>query len=163
VKHRISIVFAIALACTGCSSVSTGPVPNLRVVSSGVFRSGQPTVKDWTGLHDVLGITRDLKLNSGVDWGAAQADVCVVYDPISFWRQMIGPTDEQIQTAVLAIRNDGTLIHCTHGQDRTGLIVGIYRREIQGWSKEAAYAEMKANGFHWELVGLWWYWHFKVK
>jgi len=161
-KHKICILLAIASICTGCSTVSPGPVPNLKVVSPGVFRSGQPPVSAWPGLHDVLGITRDLKLNNGVDWGASQSDVCAVYDPISFWRQMIGPTDKQIQLAVTSI-GPGTLIHCTHGQDRTGLIVGIYRREFQGWSKEAAYAEMKANGFHWELVGLWWYWHFKVK
>lgn len=49
---------------------------------------------------------------------------------------------------------DMCLVHCTHGQDRTGLVVGVHRVEHDGWSKESAFREMLAHHFHWELVGL---------
>ena len=38
------------------------------------------------------------------------------------------------------------LMHCKHGQNRTGLIAAMYRIVIEGWSKEAAMAEMQ-QGF----------------
>lgn len=37
-------------------------------------------------------------------------------------------------------------LHCAHGVDRTGMIVGLYRMSVQGWSAEDAYAEYEANG-----------------
>jgi protein tyrosine phosphatase (PTP) superfamily phosphohydrolase (DUF442 family) len=39
------------------------------------------------------------------------------------------------------------LIHCKHGQNRTGLIAALYRVVYQGWSKEQALAEMRNGGF----------------
>ena len=35
------------------------------------------------------------------------------------------------------------LIHCKHGQNRTGLIAAMYRIVFEGWSKEDAMAEMQ--------------------
>jgi hypothetical protein len=39
------------------------------------------------------------------------------------------------------------LIHCKAGLHRTGLLSAIYRMEYQGWSRAAAFREMKAHGF----------------
>jgi protein tyrosine phosphatase (PTP) superfamily phosphohydrolase (DUF442 family) len=39
------------------------------------------------------------------------------------------------------------LIHCKHGQNRTGLIAALYRVIYQGWSKQQALAEMRGGGF----------------
>jgi protein tyrosine/serine phosphatase len=39
------------------------------------------------------------------------------------------------------------LMHCKHGSDRTGLMAGMYRVVIQGWSKEDALNEMTQGGF----------------
>lgn len=39
------------------------------------------------------------------------------------------------------------LIHCKHGQNRTGLIAAMYRIVYQGWSKQQAIAEMRGGGF----------------
>jgi protein-tyrosine phosphatase len=46
------------------------------------------------------------------------------------------------------------LIHCNLGNDRNGLVVALYRMRYQGWSKEAAFAEMERYGFHHFLAGL---------
>jgi protein tyrosine/serine phosphatase len=43
--------------------------------------------------------------------------------------------------------NYPVLIHCKAGLHRTGVMVAVYRMEYDGWSPEAALAELKANGF----------------
>ena len=39
------------------------------------------------------------------------------------------------------------LVHCWHGSDRTGFFVAGYRIICQGWSREAAIAELERGGF----------------
>lgn len=48
----------------------------------------------------------------------------------------------------------GTYVHCRHGRDRTGLVVGCYRMWIDGWSEATAAREMDAMGFRWSIPGL---------
>ncbi|MEY2863434.1 MAG: hypothetical protein RLY58_1141 [Pseudomonadota bacterium] len=44
------------------------------------------------------------------------------------------------------------LVHCRHGADRTGTMVAAYRMVVQGWSADAALAEMKEGGFGYHPV-----------
>lgn len=44
-------------------------------------------------------------------------------------------------------KNYPILIHCKAGLHRTGVVVALYRQEKNGWSKELALEELKANGF----------------
>ena len=39
------------------------------------------------------------------------------------------------------------LYHCAAGLHRTGWMTAVYRMEYEGWSKDAALDEVKANGF----------------
>lgn len=39
------------------------------------------------------------------------------------------------------------LIHCKHGQNRTGMIAAMYRIVYQGWSRQQAIDEMREGGF----------------
>ena len=39
------------------------------------------------------------------------------------------------------------LIHCRAGLHRTGVMVGIYRMEYEGWTPREVIAEMKAKGY----------------
>lgn len=45
-------------------------------------------------------------------------------------------------------------VHCKHGRDRTGLVVGLHRVRHQGWDHAAAYREMTQLGFDSRIVGL---------
>ena len=59
--------------------------------------------------------------------------------------------DTDVIVALRSIRQSqelgSVLIHCKHGQNRTGLIAALYRIVYQGWSKEQALAEMRGGGF----------------
>lgn len=39
------------------------------------------------------------------------------------------------------------LVHCKHGQDRTGLVVAAYRVSVCGWSKDDAMTEALKFGY----------------
>ena len=43
-------------------------------------------------------------------------------------------------------------VHCQHGADRTGCMLGIYRETQQGWDYDKTYKEMLNYGFKPHLV-----------
>jgi hypothetical protein len=99
-----------------------------------------------------------VKLNTGTtDDCVAALGMHVTKIPISTWKQIFGPVGRDMTNAVAAI-GPGTLVHCTHGQDRTGLVLACYREWSQGWPKAAAQKEMLDDGFHPMLRGLWDFW-----
>jgi tyrosine-protein phosphatase SIW14 len=50
---------------------------------------------------------------------------------------------------------DPTLVHCQHGEDRTGLVIAAYRVRYQGWTKETAMEEALKLGYRgWLNFGL---------
>jgi hypothetical protein len=162
-KHLFKIVTLSALALSLCSCRTTPVthgIPNLAQVEIGVWRGGQPNAEGWQYLA-TLGVKRDIKLNpvsEGSDNLAVSNGMQVVYLPISTLEQTIGkPNSNKLYSAVMAITS-GTYIHCKHGQDRTGLIVGAYRVRVEHWTKKTAYEEMQANKFHPLLRGLYWSW-----
>lgn len=140
-------------------------IPNFCEVCPGIFRGGQPVTEDDWDFLESIGIVCILKLNSeseGSDQPARERGMDVIDLPLSLKDQFLGPTDEEINDALATITTEGTFIHCEHGQDRTGLIIAIYRVRAQGWTKAAARTEMLAHGFHETELGLDWYWREKV-
>jgi hypothetical protein len=174
------IVWLLAFICYGCSKTSyVHGVPNLVQVEPGVWRSGQPCdghdatpcADQWAYLKS-LGIHRVVKLNfpdEGSDDWATGNGIEVVNLPMqpagdkdvfdNALNTFVHPHLATVDSAVSELsRRDGVLVHCTHGQDRTGLVVGVYRVMTDGWTKDAAYQEMTKLGFHPELHGLHEFW-----
>lgn len=168
---RFSII-ALCLAALACSpTVYTHGVPNLVMVETGLWRSGQPTAEGWAYLQS-LGIRTVVKLNfdsEGSDDGARALGMTVhelsiqpegdkdVFDNLV--NTFVAPDASRIASAEAVIAAGGAvLVHCSHGQDRTGIVIGIHRLEHERWSKQAAYGEMIAHHFHPELNGLHEFW-----
>jgi protein tyrosine/serine phosphatase len=136
-------------------------IPNFSQVKTGVWRGGQPTANGWELLKS-LGVKWVVKLNTedeASDEAAKATGMQVLYLPMTTIQQTIGkPLSTTLNAAVSALEREGTFVHCQHGQDRTGLVVGAYRVKVEHWTKAAAYKEMKAHGFHPMLRGLYWSW-----
>lgn len=167
----------LTFALWGCAgnTVYVNGVPNLIMVTPGVWRSGQPeTAAQWQTLHD-MGVRHVVKLNfmhEGVENGDQPAvdlgmDVHLlsiqpegdtdIFDEIE--NVFVKPDAALIREALRTMHGrDGVLVHCTHGQDRTGLVVGMFRVLELQMSKDDAYAEMLARGFHPELHGVHEFW-----
>lgn len=158
----------IALACVtgtaGCHASNKYEIgiSNFQEVIPGVYRGGQPTPEGWAFLKS-KGIKTVLKLDfesEGSDAEALKLGMTVVdaSGPPSDLGNVLGaPEPERIRLAIHTLQNE-TLwpiyVHCLHGQDRTGLIVGLFRVLHEHKSKAAAYAEMRRLGFHRSLHGL---------
>jgi len=161
VTRGLVAIIAVAWTLAGCATTTTTHgVPNLHQVEGTVWRSGQPSTPEaWRYLRS-LGITTVVKLNresEGSDAGAVAAGMTVIAIPMppsDIWETLTQPAQSDIRRAVAAMREGHALVHCTHGEDRTGLAVGAYRVWVDGWPKRAARREMDADGFHQELVGL---------
>lgn len=153
-------------------------IPNFAKVSRGVYRSGQITSQEgWLHLREVVGPSARvhiIKLNFDNEGGATDAlaesliGADVHYLPIQpqgdtdlldeVRNVFVHPDMERVGQAVallyMATDDDIWLVHCTHGQDRTGFVVGNYRVQHDGWSKTRAFDEMLAHEFHAALRGL---------
>jgi len=61
------------------------------------------------------------------------------------------PTNERMQTILKILLDSASYpiyVHCRHGQDRTGTVIGLYRVFVEGMPAQQALDEMKAYGFH---------------
>lgn len=127
-------------------------IPNFRQVHEGLYRGGRPSVQDLKELKQ-MGIKTILNLEnhrypvSQEKKVAAALNLNYISIPTaSFFK----PKDVRVDQ-VLEILADPAqypiFIHCTHGRDRTGMMVGLYRVEKEGWPAAMAYREMKDLGF----------------
>lgn len=163
----------------GCSpTIYNRGIPNLYQVDECVWRSGQPTtLAQWQTIKS-LGIQYIAKLNfetEGSDYIAHQIGLDVHNYAIeprgdldfvdSITHTFIHPDLYTVRSANGYINsfyqnclNGSLLVHCTHGQDRTGFMIGQYRLFSYNWTKEQAYNEMIKYYFHPELHGLYYTW-----
>ncbi len=151
-------------------SPEPAPVSNFQIVSAGgadgadaVYRSGQPAGEaEWAYLEKI-GIRTVVKLNEFSDevdeteeLGFARKhniNVIRVYmQPEDFphnWSPFAHPDEKVLMQAVEALedkRNLPALVHCSHGKDRTGLVVALYSVRNKNYCKETALTEMEYYG-----------------
>lgn len=156
-----AVLVLSGLACGGAADVpDQGDVysadvttPPIELVSAGIYRGPRPTQATLSQLK-ALGVKTILDLEDSDDairtekgW-TAKLGLTFVSEPMSgFWT----PNDKEVNQ-IEAIMADHSrypiFVHCQHGQDRTGLIVGLYRVFTQKWTPASAYKEMLAKGFH---------------
>lgn len=154
------------------------PIFNLHVVSpdgtdsaNAVYRSGQPRgEKQWKYLKEI-GIKTVVKLNefsSQVDESeerslAEQNGINLIrmyMPPEDFphnWNPWAHPDEKALMQAVEALENKDNLpalVHCSHGKDRTGLVVAVYSVRNKKYCREAAIKEMEYYGASSFLFGL---------
>jgi tyrosine-protein phosphatase SIW14 len=147
-----------------CCSVQG--VPNFRVVDPGVYRGGQPTTEGWAYLKS-LGVKTVVKLNlesEGSDMEATNLGMTVVDasgPPSDITNMFEAPPPEHIRLAVQTLEDEGrrpVYVHCLHGYDRTGLVVGLFRVRHDHYTKAEAFKEMRENNFRegfWGLLQVW--------
>ncbi|MBZ0186706.1 MAG: tyrosine-protein phosphatase [Candidatus Obscuribacterales bacterium] len=128
-------------------------LPNFHQVHPFLYRSGEPTRK---GLDDLkeMGVATIIDLRSSgekdFDEKAEAEKLGLTY--ISLVMSDKAPTDKQVETLLSTLdkakeTEKPVLVHCAHGSDRTGCMVGIWRVARDGWNFEPTYKEMRKYYF----------------
>lgn len=149
---------------------SQEPLPNFREVSPGLFRGGHPNSQGIAQLKQKgVKVIVDLEIADYIEAtpgviaqelrDAKAAGITVVRFPMSAFEPALSRRfDDQMTVAMAQLAkaspSNPTYVHCRHGRDRTGLVVGIHRVENESMAPKAAYEEMKANGFRTYFLGL---------
>ena len=155
------------LFLVGCATPAPLPntILNFKPVypTLAIYRGGQPNITNLVYLKSI-GVSNIIKMDLPSESKASKQEMDtakllgmkVTYVPFNTFEQLFGPV--QKWKVELAVKNmiPGTYVHCLHGQDRTGLIVALYKMR-QGVPKKVAEKEMLDNGFHKSLHGLWEY------
>lgn len=145
----------IALLSFSLSSfaIADAEVPRFLEVSEGIYRSGRPNkeglewLKEDYNLKTIVNLeNKDFYVERERDWAE---EMGIEYHSIPMSASE-NPKDRSVNKALALLadpENHPILVHCYHGQDRTGLIVGLHRVEEEGWETDDAYEEMKEIGF----------------
>ncbi len=146
-------------ACATQIHGMTVHVCNFHEVSPGIYRGARPSAQ---GMRDLaaLGVRTDIDLEKPAALVAterqyaAQTGIAFAPEPMSY---LFEPSDALVDE-ILSIMADPAqqpvFLHCKLGNDRTGLIVALYRVFDEGWDPADAWQEMMDLGFHRIWVGL---------
>jgi protein tyrosine/serine phosphatase len=125
-------------------------LPNFQEVTTNTYRGGAPTREGLRtlqkmGVHTII----DLRIEK-----KAQGEKKVAEEMGFTWIHLPmgreAPTKKQVDTFLATLANaedEPVFVHCQHGADRTGCMIGIYRVQVQGWTFEQAWKEMRKYGF----------------
>ena len=138
-------------------SLYANTIPEFHIVNEGIMRGGRPQLGDLKALK-AQGVKTIINIDD-VDPSQERAEAIklglnFIADPMSSFNK---PKDAQVNKILNLLQNKKLMpifIHCKHGQDRTGMIMGLYRFRVDKWSSRKAYSEMKQYGFHSILFNL---------
>ncbi|MGZ8450201.1 MAG: fused DSP-PTPase phosphatase/NAD kinase-like protein, partial [Candidatus Deferrimicrobiaceae bacterium] len=118
-------------------------------VASGIYRGAQPEREGFATLK-AMGIRTviNLRTRHGEREAVEAAGMRYVEIPMSFWKDVDPAAVRMAVTVMTDPANQPVFVHCSRGVDRTGVVVAVYRMEVDGWSEAEAEAEMEAFGFH---------------
>jgi protein tyrosine/serine phosphatase len=126
-------------------------VKNFGKVNDHVFRGGQPEDSEYEqlaarGIKTVIDLRDDAK-----DKARRLAEAAGMRYVNLRLDDKVPPTPEESKL-FLHFVNDQTnwpvYVHCAGGRHRTGVLVAIYRMEVDGWDARRAYGEMKDFKFY---------------
>jgi tyrosine-protein phosphatase SIW14 len=121
-------------------------------VDAEVWRGPRPEAADiplvlskFKSVLDLEGIDEDIQeQNELVSLRVLAGDISdwEIYSPV------LGFTLVKLNNILdaLSLAPKPCLVHCLHGQDRTGIVIAAYQVR-RGWTKEAAMAEAKKYGY----------------
>jgi protein tyrosine phosphatase (PTP) superfamily phosphohydrolase (DUF442 family) len=118
-------------------------------VATGIYRGAMPRPEGYATLAK-MGVRSVINLRSRNE----EREQVEAHGMRSFGVPMsaFGEVNQQMVRRAVALMtnpaNQPVYVHCLQGRDRTGVVVAVYRMEIDGWSREEALEEMQAYGFH---------------
>lgn len=155
------VLFSLLFCLTACAHNPSGetgvPIASFFNVEGYLFRGAQPDAEGMFYLAK-LGIKTIVDLNTDdIDVERQEAESLRINFRSFPLSGFFAPKHDVMQQ-IEVILEDPTAypvyVHCEHGHDRTGLVIGQYRVHKDGWTKSQAWDEMLKMGYHEVLLGL---------
>jgi len=131
---------------------STPDLPNFHQTAPGIWRGAAPTD---AGLRQLkaMGVKTiiDLRIAPKTVRREGEEARALGFHWINLPMGSDPPTPKEVSTLLATLKQapqSPVYVHCQHGADRTGCMIGIYRVTQQGWTFPQAYAEMRQDGFN---------------
>lgn len=134
-------------------------LPNFHEVHPYLYRGGQPTEKGLEKLHK-MGVSTviDLRAPSEMPIDESRLARKLGLHYINLVMDSHAPTEMQVKKLLHTIdsakskseagdKNSSVFVHCAHGSDRTGCMIGIWRVSRDGWDFPSTYKEMRKYYF----------------
>ncbi len=139
------------LALGGLPALAAPDLPNFHAVAPGIWRGAAPTEAGLARLK-AMGVRTviDLRISPRLVRREGAEARALGFHWINLPMGADPPTPKQVATFLSTLGRapgEPVFVHCQHGADRTGCMVGIYRVTQQGWAFPRAYAEMRQDGF----------------
>jgi tyrosine-protein phosphatase SIW14 len=133
-------------------------LPNLHTVTANILRGGRPTIQGLKilvqkNVKTVIDIDDTPSAMANEKKYLSKTNVHYISIPINAFSTPSDADVKKIENLLNDSKNFPIYIHCKHGEDRTGLMIGLYRFE-HGLSAADAYREMLDLGFHRILFSL---------
>jgi protein tyrosine/serine phosphatase len=151
---------AISMGLLATAVYATEDLPNFHPVGPGIYRGAAPTDAGLQKLK-AMGIRTivDLRIAPKTVKKEKATAQAMGFNFINLPMGAEAPTQKEVDTLLATLKKapgQPVFVHCQHGADRTGCMIGIYRVTQQGWQWQPAFAEMRKYGFnpHWtKLAG----------
>lgn len=155
--RRRASVGLLALFVSACATATAPPVKglptNFGVVAEGqLYRGSQPDADEIENLYR-RGVKTIVKINTAdlAMERSATSELGIRLIEIPLNARTVGTSSscEQVERAYSAMTdplNWPVYVHCDHGRDRTGFLVGLYRERVQGWTFQPVSDELAAYG-----------------
>ncbi|MHB9024662.1 MAG: protein tyrosine phosphatase family protein [Armatimonadota bacterium] len=156
--HRLFLACLLLTACVlapfslpaFAAAVPKG-IPNFQTVSDGIYRGAAPTYAGLQalramGIRTIIDLRISPKLVKVEKKNVSELGMTWINLPMG----KEAPTKQQVETLLDTLAKAPerpVFVHCQHGADRTGCMIGIYRVQVQGWSFAQAWAEMRKYGY----------------
>jgi tyrosine-protein phosphatase SIW14 len=123
-------------------------------VTEGIYRGPRPTYgRELSALHIRTMISLEGEEEDQDEVQKFPA-IQVISLPIVFWQIYVSGISQAYFAQILGeiyAAPKPLLIHCQHGEDRTGLVIAGYRMKMCYWTRFAAEEERNKFGYRWWL------------
>lgn len=141
------------------TAIKDPDLPNFHKVHSFLYRGGEPS-EGGLGMLSRAGVKTIIDLRNPGEKKIPEAELAhkLGMEYIALPMSSEAPTGKQVKTFLDKVEaakraeqsgmsNSKIFLHCAHGSDRTGCLIGIWRVSQDGYSYEEAYKEMRKYYF----------------
>lgn len=152
--NAITIVAVFLSACATATAPPVKGLPrNFGIVEEGkLYRGSQPTADEIENLYR-RGVKTIVKVNTAdleMERSAtSELGIRLIEIPLNARTVGTSKACAEVERAYQAISdplNWPVYVHCDHGRDRTGFLVGLYRERVQAWTFPTVSDELSLYG-----------------